>query len=86
MNPHFLYNMLESMNAVAMKHRVMELSDLISAPGALLRYTIYNQIGSATLRDELLFVEAYAIFLWTYSTPFIARMKSYYTKERLCYI
>jgi two-component system sensor histidine kinase YesM len=58
-NPHFLYNMLESMNAVAMKHRVMELSDLISDLGALLRYTIHNQIGSATLRDELQFVEAY---------------------------
>jgi two-component system sensor histidine kinase YesM len=58
-NPHFLYNTLESMNVVAMKYKMMDLSDIICHLGNLLRYTVYKQELPVFLRDELRFVESY---------------------------
>ncbi len=58
-NPHFLYNTLESMNAIALKYKMLELSDLICHLGNLLRYTVYKQELPVKLRDELHFVESY---------------------------
>lgn len=58
-NPHFLYNTLESMNAIALKYKMLELSDLICNLGNLLRYTVYKQELPVKLRDELHFVESY---------------------------
>lgn len=45
-NPHFIYNTLESINMMAVQRRHDEVSDMVSALGKLLRYTIDKAAGS----------------------------------------
>ncbi len=58
-NPHFIFNTLESMNMMAVKSGSPELSDLIISLGKLIRYTVDKQETVVYLRDEVNFVEAY---------------------------
>ncbi|MBB6637690.1 cache domain-containing sensor histidine kinase [Cohnella thailandensis] len=58
-NPHFLYNTLESISMAAGRDRQDELSRVISSLGKLLRYTVNRQESKVTLREELDFVENY---------------------------
>lgn len=58
-NPHFLYNTLESISMVAHKQRNDELSYVIMSLGKLLRYTVNKQERLVYLKDELAFVESY---------------------------
>ncbi|MDR6550910.1 two-component system sensor histidine kinase YesM [Paenibacillus qinlingensis] len=58
-NPHFLYNTLESINMVAVKERNNELSQVITSLGKLLRYTVDKQERFVYLKDELAFVQNY---------------------------
>ncbi len=58
-NPHFIYNTLESMNMMAVKIGSPELSDLIISLGKLIRYTVDKRETVVYLRDEVNFVEAY---------------------------
>ncbi len=58
-NPHFLYNTLESISMFAHKENNEELSHVITSLGKLLRYTVNNKERFMTLRDELAFVENY---------------------------
>jgi two-component system, sensor histidine kinase YesM len=58
-NPHFLYNTLETMNMLALERNAYELSDLATNLGRLLRYTVDKKEQQVFLRDELQFVEAY---------------------------
>jgi two-component system sensor histidine kinase YesM len=58
-NPHFLYNTLESISMFAHKEKNEELSHVITSLGKLLRYTVNNKERFMTLRDELAFVENY---------------------------
>lgn len=57
-NPHFLYNALESINALAAERGVGEISDAVNALGKLFRY---NVKGGAIVpqRQELETVKAY---------------------------
>lgn len=58
-NPHFLYNTLESMNMLALQRNHYDLSDLTTSLGKLLRYTVDTKEKLVYLREELRFVEAY---------------------------
>ncbi|MGG1516143.1 sensor histidine kinase [Paenibacillus oryzisoli] len=58
-NPHFLYNTLESINMVAVKERNHDLSQVITSLGKLLRYTVNKQERFVYLKDELSFVQNY---------------------------
>jgi two-component system sensor histidine kinase YesM len=58
-NPHFLYNTLESISMFAHKEKNEELSHVITSLGKLLRYTVNNKERFMTLREELAFVEHY---------------------------
>ncbi|MBD0378776.1 cache domain-containing sensor histidine kinase [Paenibacillus sedimenti] len=58
-NPHFLYNTLESISMAAHKQSNTELSDVITSLGKLLRYTVNKQERLVYLKDELAFVESY---------------------------
>lgn len=61
-NPHFIYNTLETIRMIAVIHKIQEISDTIIILGKLLRYSI-NQINElATVKDELQHLENY-IFL-----------------------
>ncbi len=59
MNPHFLYNTLESINLMAINNKQFALSDVISDLGKLLRYTVDKRNRSVFLKDEADFIEAY---------------------------
>ncbi|MDF2923528.1 MAG: hypothetical protein K0R57_2442 [Paenibacillaceae bacterium] len=58
-NPHFLYNTLESINMVAVKERNHDLSQVITSLGKLLRYTVNKQERFVYLKDELSFMQNY---------------------------
>jgi two-component system, sensor histidine kinase YesM len=59
MNPHFLYNTLESINMLAIKDGNFVLSDMVSSLGKLLRYTIDNRAKFVALEEEIAFVRSY---------------------------
>lgn len=58
-NPHFMYNTLETMNMLALQQQNDELSSMITSLGKMLRYTVDKQEKPVYLLDELRFVEAY---------------------------
>nr|WP_275695570.1 sensor histidine kinase [Fredinandcohnia sp. SECRCQ15] len=59
MNPHFLYNTLESINMLAITNGNLDVSDMVSSLGRLLRYTIDNSSKVVTLDEELAFIHSY---------------------------
>jgi two-component system, sensor histidine kinase YesM len=59
MNPHFIYNTLESINVKALEWGNTELSEAVVSLGRLLRYTVDRHERFVHLEDELQFAEAY---------------------------
>ncbi|MFC5404821.1 cache domain-containing sensor histidine kinase [Cohnella soli] len=51
-NPHFIYNTLETIRMISVLHRVNELSDLTIKFGKLLRYSINEMNELVTIQDE----------------------------------
>ncbi|MGI2295909.1 sensor histidine kinase [Paenibacillus sp. GXUN7292] len=58
-NPHFMYNTLELINMMALQQGSLEISDVTSSFGKLLRYTVDKERMPVRLIDEFRFVEAY---------------------------
>ncbi|MEK3724271.1 sensor histidine kinase [Paenibacillus sp. FSL H8-0034] len=58
-NPHFLYNTLETVNMLALHNQQLQISDIVTSLGKLLRYTVAKMERPVTLKDELLFVDHY---------------------------
>ena len=58
-NPHFLYNTLETINMKALEKKDLDLSSIATSLGKLLRYTVDKQEKPVYLKDEILFVECY---------------------------
>lgn len=58
-NPHFLYNTLNTVSFLAMKNRTSEIRDLIQSLNMLLRATITNLNQFITIKDEIEFLKAY---------------------------
>lgn len=58
-NPHFLYNTLDSINWKAIQNRQREISSMLSALASLLRYSISNIDTVVSLQAELLWLEKY---------------------------
>lgn len=61
-NPHFLYNTLDSINWRAIENEEEEISDMLGALGSLLRYSVSNIDKVVVLRAEIKWLEKY-IFL-----------------------
>jgi two-component system, sensor histidine kinase YesM len=59
MNPHFLYNTLESINMLAITKGNFEVSDMVTSLGKLLRYTIDHSAKMVTLEEECSFIRSY---------------------------
>lgn len=59
MNPHFLYNTLESINMLAITKGNLDVSDMVTSLGKLLRYTIDHSAKIVTLQEELGFIHSY---------------------------
>ena len=58
-NPHFLYNTLESIRSKALIHDEIEIADMVEALAHLFRYNIRKGDISATLTQELNNVQNY---------------------------
>ena len=53
MNPHFLYNVLQSISSLAMLDKVSEIITVSNSLGNTLRYCINSRQPLAPLRDEI---------------------------------
>jgi len=58
-NPHFLYNTLETIRGIAMTKGVEEIADMTEALSSLFRYSISKPGEMATLEEELKHVRSY---------------------------
>ncbi|TXK84919.1 sensor histidine kinase [Paenibacillus sp. N3.4] len=58
-NPHFLYNALQSIGTLALRHRVPEISEKIAALGAILRYSMDFKTEVVPLYKEIGHIEHY---------------------------
>jgi two-component system, sensor histidine kinase YesM len=57
-NPHFLYNTLETMNAYGVINEVKEISEMSEALASMFRYSVRN-LELVTLADEIVHVKSY---------------------------
>jgi two-component system sensor histidine kinase YesM len=58
-NPHFLYNTLDSINWLAINHDVPEISSMVTSLSDFFRYSLSKGRNIIPLRDELKQVESY---------------------------
>ncbi|MEK8127694.1 sensor histidine kinase [Paenibacillus filicis] len=58
-NPHFLYNALDSINLYAMKYNVPNISSMVNSLSNFFRYGLSKGKSVITLRDEKKHVESY---------------------------
>lgn len=58
-NPHFIYNTLESINTMALQAQQYKVSNVVVNLGRLLRYTVDKNAKYVILQDEISFVESY---------------------------
>lgn len=61
-NPHFLYNTLDSINWRAISHGEEEISDMLGALGSLMRYSVSNIDRMVVLAAEIEWLKKY-VFL-----------------------
>ena len=61
MDPHFLYNTLDTINWKAIEKKQYEISEMVGALADILRYTIYNAGGTTTIRQELSWLNEYIL-------------------------
>lgn len=58
-NPHFLYITLDTVNWLAVKHNVPEISKIVNSLASILRYSINKGNDVTTVENELKHVESY---------------------------
>lgn len=58
-NPHFLYNTLDSIRGLAVKYKAYKISDMTQALSSLFRYTISKKAIAVPLREELWNISTY---------------------------
>lgn len=58
-NPHFLYNTLETINMMAIGAGNYEVSEAVSTLGQMMHYCVSNEQHFAPLREEIRFVQDY---------------------------
>ncbi|SER56967.1 sensor histidine kinase [Psychrobacillus sp. OK032] len=58
-NPHFLYNSLETIRGMALEEDRENIANISSSLGKLLRYNLRNSLPTVSLREEIKFCEMY---------------------------
>ena len=58
-NPHFLYNTLDSIRGQALMHNIPEIADMTESLSSIFRYSISRQSTMVPLRDELRNIQIY---------------------------
>lgn len=61
-NPHFLFNALQSIQSLAVLKRTEDIKQLLTDLGYLFRYIIYDTESHATLKSECIHLKAYINF------------------------
>jgi len=61
-NPHFLYNILDNINWMAVENEQYEISKMIVALAKMLRYSINQSNKMVTLEEDISWVEQYISF------------------------
>ena len=61
-DPHFLYNTLDTINWKAIEHEDYEVSDMVGALADILRYTIKNPNAVCSIEQEIYWLERYIFF------------------------
>ncbi len=64
-NPHFMYNTLDTINWMAIKQEEYDISNAINSLAQILRYAISNYNERVTIRDEVKWLKQY-VFLQQY--------------------
>lgn len=80
-NPHFLYNTLETINWMALDHNVPKISDVVTTLGDLLRNTIGSDSAMYTMKDELNHIHKY---LFIQKLRYSNRLSIYYNFSPEC--
>lgn len=60
-NPHFLYNTLQTIQYMAVKRHAYEIDSIISALGDILKYCIRNKENIVPLSEELAYVDKFLL-------------------------
>ncbi|SEU25810.1 histidine kinase [Paenibacillus sp. NFR01] len=60
-NPHFLYNALQSIASLSLRYNAPKVYDLIYSLGSMMRYSMNTERTQVPLRDELEHVQNYVI-------------------------
>ena len=58
-NPHFLYNTLDTINWKAIENEQYEISGMVGALADILRYTVKNAGGTASISEEIAWLKQY---------------------------
>ncbi|CAM3102760.1 sensor histidine kinase [Paenibacillus sediminis] len=58
-NPHFLYNTLQSIGTLALQHNVPRIYSLLSSLAKMMRYSMRNNDTLVTLQDEVNYINSY---------------------------
>lgn len=58
-NPHFLYNTLDSINWIALRHKVPDISKMVTSLSDFFRYSLNKGNAIISVKDELKQVESY---------------------------
>lgn len=62
-DPHFLYNTLDTINWKAIENEQYDISEMVGALADILRYTVKNAGGTTTVRQELGWLREYTMLL-----------------------
>ncbi|MNI23984.1 Sensor histidine kinase YpdA [compost metagenome] len=60
-NPHFLYNALQSIASLSLRYNAPKVYDLIYSLGSMMRYSMNTERTEVPLRDEIEHVQNYVI-------------------------
>lgn len=60
-DPHFLYNTLDTINWKAIEKNEMEISEMVGALADILRYSVINAGEESSIRSELYWLEQYVL-------------------------
>lgn len=58
-NPHFLYNTLDTINWIALENNELEISEMLGALGSLLRYSVTNIDMVVLVKAEIEWIKKY---------------------------
>jgi two-component system sensor histidine kinase YesM len=63
LNPHFLYNSLNTINLMAIENNQIEISEMILSLSTMLQYTVKNNKEKVSFQEDLLWLKSYIFIM-----------------------